>query len=299
MKKNTTHIEQLYQELLSQDPSLVSQKSKIIWLLERMTEHTPSVSIDPLFQKNLKSRLEHHIQYIHNLKANPPQVNPRINRLARLISYGLPAVAIGVIIFLALPYNPTTAPIETTPNEYNSLLQEQSDSLPITTTIEDKPTIIQTKSQIPQQTEKIIPQDISVKQEETHTSEPMMLKTISTPSTPEWWESTTNDTMMIQEDIPSSQKSTPLSPTSQQIIYTNNTLTLNYNLYRSWEDLLLQGTLDYCKQNYTITEPLVWVSNTSTIVAQIKDTSSDTTPRISLYFTDGLITDVQWLSQCK
>jgi hypothetical protein len=148
-----------------------------------MIEHTPIVSIDPLFQKNLKSRLKHHIQYIHNLKANPPEVSPRINRLARLISYGLPAVALGVIIFLALPYNPTTAPIETTPNEYNSLPQEQSDSLPITTTIEDKPIIIQTKIQTLPKKENSISQEqnkLAPKQDINNT-EPMMLKTISVP----------------------------------------------------------------------------------------------------------------------
>jgi hypothetical protein len=123
----------------------------------------------------------------------------------------------------------------------------------------------------------------------------MMLKTISVP---EWWEAILQDTMMIQDNL-SSQKSTPLSPTSQQIVYKNDIITLHYNLYRSWEDLLLQGTLDYCKQNYTITEPLVWVSNNSTIVAQIKDTSSDTTSRISVYFTDGLITKVEGWEICK
>jgi hypothetical protein len=114
-----------------------------------MTQHTPSVSIDPLFQKNLKSRLEHHIQYIHNLKANPSEVHPRINRLARLISYGLPAVAIGVIIFLALPYNPTI---------------DQNNTLLHTGTVEDSSqtpteTIIEQTSQ--SQDKQIIPRTIA------------------------------------------------------------------------------------------------------------------------------------------
>lgn len=82
-----------------------------------MTEHTPSVDIDPHFQSNLKSRLEYHVQYLNNLKSNPPQPNPYINRLARLISYGLPAVALGVIIFLALPYNPVIQPSQIPINE--------------------------------------------------------------------------------------------------------------------------------------------------------------------------------------
>jgi hypothetical protein len=72
-----------------------------------MNDNIPPVSIDPLFQNNLKSRLEQHIAYIHNLQTNPPKVSTNINRLARLISYGLPAVAIGVIVFLVLPYRPT------------------------------------------------------------------------------------------------------------------------------------------------------------------------------------------------
>lgn len=128
MKQYTTPIEQLYQELVSQDSSFASQKKEIIWLLERMTQHTPSVDIDPRFQNNLKSRLEQHVQYLNNLKSNPPQPNPRINRLARLISYGLPAVALGVIIFLALPYNPLTTPSQTTINESTPWIQHQWDT---------------------------------------------------------------------------------------------------------------------------------------------------------------------------
>ncbi|AKH33283.1 hypothetical protein XF24_00960 [candidate division SR1 bacterium Aalborg_AAW-1] len=128
MPRNDCNLEQLYQELLSQDPSLVSQKKEIVGLLERMTEHTPSVDIDPHFQSNLKSRLEYHVQYLNNLKSNPPQSNPHINRLARLISYGLPAVVLGVIIFLALPYNPVIQPSQIPINEATPGLQYQGET---------------------------------------------------------------------------------------------------------------------------------------------------------------------------
>ncbi len=294
MKKNTTHIEQLYQELLSQDPSLVSQKSEILWLLERMTEHTPSVSIDPLFQNNLKSRLEHHIHYIQNLKTNPPEVNPRINRLARLISYGLPAVALGVIIFLALPYNPTI-------DQNNTLLHtgtvEDSSQTPTETTIEqtyqsqDKQIIPRTIAPLWWESKnKSLPQLAPIENiAEPNEWMPMMMKT-STPIV--WWDTNTISPTTLQD-------SQLLQPTTIIQQYTNDNLHLSYTIDVSWEDLLLEGTLESCNHTYILSEPLVWVSNNSTIVAQIKDTSSDNTSRISVYFTDGLITKVEGLDTCK
>jgi hypothetical protein len=117
-----------------------------------MRQHTPIVSIDPLFQKNLKSRLEHHLHYIHNLKTNPSEVSPRINRLARLISYGLPAVAFGVIIFLALPYHPIT-PLD------------QNDIIPHIDTIENPSQIVvETALEpiLPLQDKKIIPKTLPI-----------------------------------------------------------------------------------------------------------------------------------------
>ena len=59
-----------------------------------MSSNIPEVTIDKNFQNNLKSKLEYHISYINNLKENPPQIHPKINRLARLISYGLPTIAL-------------------------------------------------------------------------------------------------------------------------------------------------------------------------------------------------------------
>lgn len=304
MKKNTTHIEQLYQELLSQDPSLVSQKSEILWLLERMTEHTPSVSIDPLFQKNLKSRLEHHIHYMHNLKANPPEVSPRINRLARLISYGLPAVALGVIIFLALPYNPTTAPIETTIDNYDSLPQKQWDNIP-TTTIEDKPMIIQTKSQIPQQTEKIIPQDISVKQEETYKAEPMMLKTTSTPEWSETENTIINNTMMI-EDTNLSKKPLPIS-TQDDFSQYNNWITnkewqLDYNIAYDMQDtklehgIFIDGLLliRSCNQSFVLDNPKNISNQPNLLLVEAKSDILKESHILTLTMENNQIIDIQW-----
>ena len=156
MKNNINNIEQIFQELVKQDPSFSLQKKEIVALITRMIEHIPSVSIDPAFQSNLKLRLENHIQYIHNLKANPPQGNSRINRLARLMSYGLPAVAIGVIIFLALPYHPTTVVNQ------NSTVLLKTDTIKnsVQTPIIETPTN-QLQKVHNKQNEKIIPKNIS------------------------------------------------------------------------------------------------------------------------------------------
>ncbi len=295
MKKNTINIEQLFQELVSQDPSFASQKKDILWLILRMTQHIPSVSIDPLFQNNLKSRLEHHISYINNLKANPPQVNPSINRLARLISYGLPAVALGVIIFLALPYHPTS--IDQTNIVPHTEITEDSSQI-VVETADEQASQSQDKYIIPKTTpttssenkdKPLTQQDPIENTAEPIESVPMMLKT-SSPIV--WWDALNTPSPMTTKE------SQLLQPTTIVQQYTDEEVHLSYTIDISWNDLLLQGTLENCDHKYTLSEPLVWVSNNSTIIAQIKDTSSDNTSRISLYFTDGLITKIEGLKKC-
>jgi hypothetical protein len=102
-----------------------------------------------------------------------------------------------------------------------------------------------------------------------------------------WW-----DTYMISTATEWSQSLQPTTITQQ---YTDGIIQLSYIIDISWGDLLLQGRLLYCNITYTLSESLVWVSNNSTIIAQIKDTSSDNVSRISVHFTDGLITKIEGL----
>jgi hypothetical protein len=118
---------------------------------------------------------------------------------------------------------------------------------------------------------------------------PMMLKT-SSPIV--WWDTNTIPPTTLQD-------SQLLQSTTIVQQYTDEEVYFSYTIDISWEDLLLEGTLESCNHTYTLSEPLVWVSNNSTIVAQIKDTSSDNTSRISVYFTDGLITKVEGLKKCE
>ncbi len=303
MPRNDITIEQLFQELLSQDPSLASQKKEILWLLERMTEHTPSVSIDPLFESRLKDNLRYHM-----VSQYTPA--PQINNWQKFLLYGLPSLAIGLALIYVLPNLPWqsdhTIIIPDTPAPIITTSQPET-----TNSITNTPP----SSGIVKQKEIVIPSQQSVKKEQQNssqttapltydakssdpiiTTEPMMLKTISTP---EWWESTTSDTMMIQEDIPSSQKSTALSPTIKQTMYTNDILTLHYSLYRSWEDIQFEGMIDHCKNSYTISEYLVNVSSDATIHSIAKDSNSEQEIKLTITFKDSLITHIKWWDQCK
>lgn len=155
MTDNQIIIEQLFEELVSQDPSLQDQKEDILWLLSRMSDNVPPVSIDPLFQSNLRSRLETHIQYMNDLKARSTKPWFDMNRLSKLIAYGLPTIALGVMIFLALPWSddpqhatlstPPTATIEWNNTDINKTSLESTDDTSISVSdsaiISDEPLV--------------------------------------------------------------------------------------------------------------------------------------------------------------
>jgi hypothetical protein len=106
MKKNNINIEQLFQELVSQDPSFTSQKKDILSLLKRMTQHTPSVSLDPLFQKQLKDNLHYHL-----ISQYTPA--PQMSGWQKFLLYGIPSLAIGLALIYVLPTLPGQHSVDT------------------------------------------------------------------------------------------------------------------------------------------------------------------------------------------
>lgn len=303
MKNNIiNNIEQIFNELVKQDPSFASQKKEILSIITRMIEHTPSVSIDHTFQSTLKSRLENHIQYINNLKVNPPQINPRINRLARFISYGLPAVAFGLIVFLALPYQPTTVnKSNTVPLNIETI--DHSSQTPIIETpvnqlpqVQDKqiiprsiPTISSENKKTPllQQApiEDTIPMDWAVPDSS------LMMKT----STPLLW----SDQMSTSDGITSKPVDLLQTTDKVKVYHITDNDSFSYTIDQAWDDIILQWVLEYCKNHYTINENLVWVSADSLIIVESKNPTTQNKKRITLQFTDNQLTDIQGLEDCK
>ncbi len=99
MTDKKTTIEQLYQELVSQDPSLANHKKEIIWLLTRMESNVPEIVQDPMFFWNLKNKLRYHLITRHEPAPTP-------NLWQKFLLYGFPTLAIGVALVYILPILP-------------------------------------------------------------------------------------------------------------------------------------------------------------------------------------------------
>ena len=303
MKKNNIDIQQIFKELVLQDQSFSSQKKDIISLLSRMEENKPTIHIDENFKNNLKSRLENHINYINNLMEKPKTPAANLNWLARLISYWIPAIALGVVIFLVVPYTPNktdkTQVINKIESEYNNSLILQNElkeenNRPIIVENKKKE-IVENKNIKKQEKVKINTlYDNDIKQENDRKEE-ILMPTILKTTTPILWSDQMNmDSISTQENsIPLLQSNT----TVQKYVWNN--LLLSYKINNSWEDLMLEWTMEHCNSEYIISEALVWVSINGTIDVSAKDILFNTIKKIRLHFENGIIVDIKNLEQCK
>lgn len=302
MKKNTSNIEQLFQELVSQDPSFASQKKEILWLLERMTQHTPSVSIDPLFQNRLKDNLQYHL-ISQNTQA------PQMNAWQKFLLYGIPSLAIGLALIYVLPTLPGQPSVDTvttttiTHPENQSLVTVPSDSS-TTDSTNSATTTAKTSSQSSYQQKNTLssshkdtpklsqptPKNSSLDTQTIETA-PMMMKT-SNPIV--WGDQLTTDSLSTSRSVRLLQ---PTEKVRELRVDENN--SFSYTINQSWEDLVLQWVLEYCTNHYTIHETLVWVSSDSAIIVEAKNPTTQDKKRITLQFTDNQLTDIQGLENCK
>lgn len=221
-QKHTTHIEQLFQELVSQDQSFVSQKKDIFWLLERMTQHTPSVSLDPLFKKRLKDNLHYHL-----ISQYTPA--PQMSGWQKFLLYGIPSLAIGLALIYVLPILPGQHSVDTVttttlhPGNQSPVIVT-SDSI-TTDSTNSATTTVKTSSQSSYQQKNTIssshndtPPDSSLDPQGMETS-PMMMKT-SDPIV--WGNQLTTDS---------------LSASRYQYVF--------YNLQKRWENYVLMGIIPF------------------------------------------------------
>lgn len=276
--------EQLFQELVLQDPSFASDKNDILWLLKRMTQHTPSVSIDPLFQKNLKSRLEYHIQ--HSLWNQPHQPIKNLNRLARLISYGLPTIAIGVIVFLVLPWTPGEV---IAPTSDNSMINIQSWAIP-------QDGVSQTDIWWAQNTNpKTTNQNSNESLPNTETRDiPMMTQEMSNLKIPD----TTNlqDNQSVLPKIINNNLEARSSQT-----FSDDNFTITYTLEAVGDDIIIKGTLsDWdCKSQYNFSKTLVWFSKDWSLSLSTMLDWTKTSQSFTVKFQDNSIISIQWEHICQ
>ena len=102
---NTTDIrQQLRQELVSEDPSLVVHKETYLTLFDRMIASKPEIEMDDVFQSQLKDRLRYHLitQY---------EPAPEINRWQTLLVYGVPSLVILSVVLVYLPQRESSEPL--------------------------------------------------------------------------------------------------------------------------------------------------------------------------------------------
>jgi len=64
-----------------------------------MTQHTPTVSIDPLFESRLRDNLRYHLVSQH-IPA------PQMSNWQKFLVYGIPSLAIGLALIYVLPNMP-------------------------------------------------------------------------------------------------------------------------------------------------------------------------------------------------
>jgi len=143
-----------------------------------MTQHTPSVSLDPLFQKRLKDNLRYHM-----VSQYTPA--PQMSGWQKFLLYGLPSLAIGLALIYVLPTLPGQHSVDTVTTttihpENQSPVIVTSDSI-TTDSTNSATTTVKTSSQSHQQKSisspnNNTPQNSSLDPQSIETS-PMMMKT--------------------------------------------------------------------------------------------------------------------------
>lgn len=97
MSSNSQKLFQnLWDELLHDNPDLESQKSYFLELFERLITNKPKIDQDPLFEKQLRDRLRFHLitQY---------EPAPAMNRWHKLLIYGAPTIIVATFLVAILP----------------------------------------------------------------------------------------------------------------------------------------------------------------------------------------------------
>ncbi len=223
-----------------------------------MSDNVPPVSIDPLFEANLKDRLQTHIQYMNDLKIRNENPGFQMHRLGKLIAYGLPTIAVGVMIIIALPtiLQPTPETLDTIPTaasmtETETMISDDSATIQ-DTDISTSSLVIPDMPSRPKpravSTEMIEYIDIQVQTNEQQAltkhreslPQPAMIEMTQDIYNPEDMDALIEDTKKHQSYV-------------QQ--YKTGGLEMMYTVYYK-PDYHLMGTLHTCDTSYIISTPL-------------------------------------------
>ena len=108
--QDSKYLEQLRQELVELSPDFAHDEKNIKQLMTYMLSHKIKVEQDNHFKDQLADRLSRHIAWSQEYHEIDPKVQARTSRLGRFIAYGLPGLALCVVILITLPWKPSFTP---------------------------------------------------------------------------------------------------------------------------------------------------------------------------------------------
>ena len=119
------YLEQLRQGLVELSPDFAHDEKNIKQLMTYMLTHKIKVEQDNYFKDQLADRLSRHIAWSKESHEIDPKVQARTSRLGRFIAYGLPGLALCVIVLITMPWTPSLTP------SYSLGLNDSSEMLDI------------------------------------------------------------------------------------------------------------------------------------------------------------------------
>ena len=105
--QDSKYLEQLRQELVELSPDFAHDEKNIKQLMTYMLSHKIKVEQDNHFKDQLADRLSRHIAWSQEYHEIDPKVQARTSRLGRFIAYGLPGLALCVIVLMTVPRTPS------------------------------------------------------------------------------------------------------------------------------------------------------------------------------------------------
>lgn len=305
MKDKHIIIEQLYQELLAQDPSLANHKKEYIWLLERMSDNIPEIKQDPLFFWTLKHKITNHF----TTTAQPIWDQ---NFWHKFFLYWFPTLAIGVALLYVLPIiSLSSSDTDRSPIVVDQRTWITNDMLIATddTSVQEQAaaSTLSVWQETSQQDYNPTVQPTSYHSKEAIPPEPTLARQVDQDQTPESVE-LSDDTSLMMYSVPSEDTSFDNEKISPYTRWTNSKQwQVDYNIYydkaytRLSNGVFADGLLRIksCDRSFTLQDPISlsrW-PNLRHITAIPLDTIDSKSYGLIFTIIDEQIMNIEWYEQ--